>query len=437
MTRETCKPDLASTVAVTPNLRYVDLPEGVFTDDPSCNILKEEVQASCPDLRKMCYMGGAERSLEMLANGRVWTNLEVLELSRLNMDPTILRRVLGSLPHLHALKVTDMRAFDDDLFRPSDYLPPWPPLSELIFENTPNLTAEGLAAYLFRSDTQESLKTLSLTTTGVHPSTLQQILAVAPALRNLSIIESVSTSFPLNNNVQPLNSNTLRILHYEITSATSANSYAYTTASYYTYLRTSLLSGGLPNLKEVYVLGELLPCLNPPSHPLIHLFTDPDFADSLIDLALPPPPFGHSPSNSMSNDRNPYHNQSSRPLSSNNPFSSTSLSSSVPSPRGLPASLSVYSKGISEMEWNFSRVQPPTLPGRRGSATTPRPISSYGLESLNLRGWKDERGNVRKSVVVGNGFGGFLAVPVDEDRPRSSAGEKGRERRGSKYDMFR
>ncbi len=263
MTRETCKPDLASTVAVTPNLRYVDLPEGVFTDDQSCNILKEEVQASCPDLRKMCYMGGAERSLEMLANGRVWTNLEVLELSRLNMDPTILRRVLGSLPHLHALKVTDMRAFDDELFRPSDYLPPWPPLSELIFENTPNLTAEGLAAYLFRSDTQESLKTLSLTTTGVHPSTLQQILAVAPALRNLSIIESVSTSFPLNNNVQPLNSNTLRILHYEITSATSANSYANTTASYYTYLRTSLLSGGLPNLKEVYVLGELLPCLDP------------------------------------------------------------------------------------------------------------------------------------------------------------------------------
>jgi hypothetical protein len=102
-----------------------------------------------------------------------------------------------------------------------------------------------------------------LTTTGVHPSTLQQILAVAPALRNLSIIESVSTSFPLKNNVQPLNSNTLRILHYEITSATSANSYANTTASYYTYLRTSLLSGGLPNLKEVYVLGELLPAVTP------------------------------------------------------------------------------------------------------------------------------------------------------------------------------
>jgi hypothetical protein len=251
MTRETCKPDLARTVAVTPNLRYIDLPEGLFTDDPSCNVLKQEVQKRCPDLRKMCYMGGAERSLEMLATRQVWTNLEVLELSRLNMDPTILRTVLGSLPNLRALKVTDMKAFDDEIFRPDDFLPPWPALSELIFENTPNLTAEGLAAYLFRSDIQESLKTLSLTSTGVHPSTIQRILAVAPILQHLSVIESVSTSFPASN-VQPLISNSLKILHYEITSVTSANSYANTTASYYAYLRSSLLSGGLPKLKEVY-----------------------------------------------------------------------------------------------------------------------------------------------------------------------------------------
>ncbi|KAN0099719.1 hypothetical protein V8E51_013494 [Hyaloscypha variabilis] len=424
MTRETCKPDLARTVHVTPNLRYVDLPEGLFTDDPSCNTLKQEVQRRCPDLRKMCYMGGAERSLEMLMNGNIWTNLEVLELSKLNMDPTILRSVLGSLPHLRALKITDMKAFDDDLFRPSERLPPWPPLTELIFENTPNLTAEGLVAYLFRSDIQESLTTLSLTTTGVDPSTLHQILAVAPSLHHLSITESVSTSFPANRNVQPLNSASLKIFHYEITSVTSANTYASVIASYYDYLRSSLLSGGLPRLNELYV-------------------RDSDFADSLIDLTLPPPPFGHSPS--ASQDRNPFYNQTSRPLSSNNPFLSPSPNSpqslSPRSPRspltplGIPSSLSVYSKGIEEMEWNFSRVQPPTLPGRRGSATAPRPVSSYGLE--NLRAWKDERGNVRKSVVVGNGFGGYLAVPVDDGgRPSSSAGERGK-KRGSSYDMFR
>jgi hypothetical protein len=255
MTRETCKPDLARTVAVTPNLRYIDLPEGLFMDDPSCNTLKLEIQARCPDLRKMCYMGGSERSLEMLANGHLWTNLEVLELSKLRMDPTILRSVLGSLPNLRALKVTDMEAFDDNLFRPSEYLPPWPPLAEMIFENTLNLTAEGLVAYLFRSDTQNSLKTLSLTETSVHPSTLQQILAVAPALKHLSIIESVSTSFPATSGVPVLSSQSLEILHYEITSATSANTYASTTESYYAYLRSSLLSSGLPRLKELYVRG--------------------------------------------------------------------------------------------------------------------------------------------------------------------------------------
>jgi hypothetical protein len=256
MTRETCKADLARTVAVLPNLRYVDLPEGLFMDDPTCYTLKQEVQGRCPDIRKMTYMGGAERSLELLSNGLVWRNLEVLELSKLNMDPTILRQALGSLPQLHALKVTDMKSFNDDLFGPSNYLPPFPALAELIFENTPNLTAEGLAAYLFRSDTQDALKTLCLTATGVHASTLQRILGVAPKLEHLSIIESVTTSFPAANSVHALQSKSLKTFHYEITSVMSANSYANTTASYYAYLTSSLLSGGLPNLEELYVRGK-------------------------------------------------------------------------------------------------------------------------------------------------------------------------------------
>jgi hypothetical protein len=255
MTRETCKADLARTVAVLPNLRYVDLPEGLFMDDPSCNTLKQEVQARCPGLRKMSYMGGAERSLEVLAGRHLWRNLEVLELSRLNMDPTILRRVLGALPQLRALKVKDMKTFDDRLFEHSDYLAPFPPLNELLFENAPNVTAAGLAAYLFRSETQDALKTLSLTTTGVHPSTLQQVLSTAPKLTFLSIIESVSTSFPVG--VPSLHSTSLQTFHYEITSASSANSYANTTASYYAYLTSSLISNGLPALRQLYVRGKL------------------------------------------------------------------------------------------------------------------------------------------------------------------------------------
>jgi hypothetical protein len=206
----------------------------------------------------MTYMAGSESSLEMLASGTVWRNLEVLEFADLNMDTTILRRALGALPHLRALKVRDMKEFHDDLFQHSDCLPPFPALTELVFENTPNLTAEGLAAYLFRSDTQEALKTLSLTETGVHPSTLQQVLATAPKLHHLSIVEAVSTSFPVTANVSILQSQSLETLHYEITSVSSANAYKSVTASYYTYLTSSVMSGGLPNLREIYVRGELI-----------------------------------------------------------------------------------------------------------------------------------------------------------------------------------
>ena len=87
------------------------------------------------------------------------------------------------------------------------------------------------------------------------------------------------------------------------------------------------------------------------------------------------------------------------------------------------------------MEWNFTNVLPPKGPGRRGSASAPRPVSSYGLGENMGRSWGQGAG-ARKSVIVGNGFGGFLAVPADEGvRPSSSAGEKGR--RGSKHDMWR
>lgn len=86
------------------------------------------------------------------------------------------------------------------------------------------------------------------------------------------------------------------------------------------------------------------------------------------------------------------------------------------------------------MEWNFSRVQPASR-GRRGSATAPRPISSYGLTENMGKAWGQQAG-ARKSVIVGNGFGGFLAIPADGGRPSSSAGEKGK-RRGSEYDIWR
>jgi hypothetical protein len=90
------------------------------------------------------------------------------------------------------------------------------------------------------------------------------------------------------------------------------------------------------------------------------------------------------------------------------------------------------------MEWSFSCVQPGSL-GRRGSASALRPVSSSGLDDGTRGGWGGVGGGARKSVIVGNGFGGFLAVPVEEaglaGRPRSAGGE--RVRRESQYDMWR
>ncbi|TAQ89476.1 hypothetical protein B7494_g2233 [Chlorociboria aeruginascens] len=487
MTRENSKPDLARTVAVLPNLRYVDLPDGIFTDDQHCHALKHEIQARCPDLRKMTYMGGSERSLEQLASGMLWRHLEVLELTRLNMDPTILRHALGALRHLRALKITDMESFFDYLFQDSPQLPPFPPLVELIFKNVPNLTADGLVDYLSRPDTQGSLQTLSLEKTGVVPWTLQQVLASAPNLAYLTIIETVTTSFPATSQSTLLNSNSLLTLNYEITAASSVNAYSNTVQSYYTYLTSSLMSNGLPSLRALYV-------------------RDPTFPESLLDLPLPAPayasgpdnfapdpfaakhvslppnksrfasppspgqpftpnstsfpshhpqsqPHSHSHSHSHSGHGNPQtlspfaspfsspkNNIANRSSSNNNPFLSPPPSGTMPSHLpGLKQPLEVYSKGLDEMEWNFARVQPPA-PGRRGSATVPRPISSYGLSENMGKAWTQGQG-ARKSVVVGNGFGGFLAVPADEGvagaggrRPSSSAGEKGL--RGN-YDMWR
>ena len=416
MTRETCKADLARTVAVLPNLRYVDLPDGFFSDEQSCHTLKGELQSRCIQIRKMNYKHGAERSFELLARGMVWRNLEVLELSRLEMDPSTIRYVLGSLAYLQALKIKDMSYNDTFLMRTPD-LPDFPPLTELLMEMTPNISIQGLANYLSRPDVQATINTLSLSDSGVAPECLHEILSLSPNLASLSIIESVQNPFPTHPQKPLLVSRSLKTLHYEITSRGSANQYQNPTASYYAYITSSLLANGLPNLQSIYV-------------------RDPDFADSLLVFVPPRPAFAAE--------------GGGRPLSSNNPFAGAA-------PRmpplqngggGLRRQLEVYTKGIEEMEWNFSRVEPAPGIGRRGSMTPLRPVSSYGLAasggqmSSSWAGTFGGGGEVRRSVVVGNGFGGFIAVPAEDGprpgsskgiRPGSSAGEK----RGSKYDMWR
>ena len=381
MTRESSKAELARTVAVLPNLRYVDVPEGFYSDEASSLTLKHELQNSCPQIRRMKYNTGAERSLMMTPRYHTWQHLEILEICGLQLDVEDLLPVLASFPALQDLKLVDLPWLDDSVFRPtSQNLPLFPPIKSLTLQETPRIHAGGLATYLSQPQNRDALVHLSLSSTGVQPQQLHQVLSRASNLQSLSILEAVERPFPSDPPCQLLASKSLCHLHYEITSALSPRFGGHPpTASYYTYLMSSLLNQPplLPNMTNLYV-------------------RDPNFAETLL-LVPPSRPFSHS-----------------RPAMS------------------IAQSLAVFSKGPNEMEWNFTSVTAPeSKHGRNRSLNAARPVSVMGAESLSPA-WG---GGARKSVVVGNGLGGFLAVP-DDDAPRptsrgsiSSTTSIGRERR--------
>lgn len=375
MTREANKAEIARTVSVLPNLRYVDLPTGIFHDDQSCHALKQELMARCPDIRRMSYRHGSEGSFAQLPGAQLWMNLEVLELSGLQFEMNVLRFALGSFPHLRDLTLEDIPLLDDSAFTPSQSLPPFPAVQRLTLRDTPNVTASGLAALLSLPSNRKSLLSLALSSTGVAPAHLCRIVDAAPHLCGLSVVQTVARSFPIDK-IPPLASRSLQSLHYEITPATSASfGMQPVSASYYSYLISSLVSNSLPALEELYV-------------------RDAAFPESLL-LAPPPRLFGGGESGPQA------------------------LGGILVQP------LNVYSKGLDELEWNFTPYEPPATRGRRDSTT--RPVSYHGAHLS--RAWG---GDSRKSALVGNGFGGFLAVPVDE-RPKSSGGW----RRDSRQDLWR
>ncbi|PGH20124.1 hypothetical protein AJ80_03692 [Polytolypa hystricis UAMH7299] len=361
MAREACKVELARTVSVLPNLRYVDLPTGFFSDDASSFTLKQELVARCPEIRRMKYTRGAERSFAMIPRARTWMNLEVLELVKLDVEPNILLLALNSFPRLKDLKLEQLQWLEDPVFKPLPSLPQFPPIQRLTLQDIPKITARGLATYLSFPQNRDALKHLKLNNTGVRAETLHEILTRAPHLSSLSIQQDVTRPFPMED-IPPLASRSLILLHYEITSESGRYGIQPVSASYYSYLMSSLLSGSLPALVDLYV-------------------RDAHFPDTL--LLAPPPRFGNT-------------NGTSRT-------------------QGLNQSLSVYSKGLDELEWNFTSYEPFAPAGRRGSVT--RPVSFHGAQLSPAWG-----GEARKSVLVGNGFGGFLAVPADEERPKSSSG---------------
>ena len=389
MTREASKADLARTVAVLPNLRYVDVPEGLYSDDPSCMALRQELQHQCPDIRKMGYTAGAEHSFTMLAHTRQWQNLEVLELRGLSIQPDTLLYVLASFPSLHEVKLGAVPCVDDSILTQNSLLPPFPPLFNLTFEDAPSITAFGLISYLSRPGTREVLTHLTLTETGVLPQDLPAILAKAPHLETLVINESVSRSFPLTQ-VPPLASKSLRSLHFEILPTTGSASAAAET--YYSYLATSLLSSTLPHLTSLYA-----------------------YSTSLPDLLLFPPvtPFGGLGA------------VGEKPRSRFSAYSTTSSVYSSPfqahafpisnTLSGLLSPLHLYTKPASapELEWSVTIIDPPSdRNGRRGSATVARPVSL--VERERTPSPHSEASGRKDSTLVGNGFGGFLAIPVKE-----------------------
>ncbi|KAK4227087.1 hypothetical protein QBC38DRAFT_206197 [Podospora fimiseda] len=392
MLRETSQADLARTIAVTPNLHFVDLPEGLYTDEPSCMTLRLEVQARCLELRKMTYMNGSERSLQALASGRVWTKLQVLELIRIDMDPTMLRHVLGNLANLRALKISQTESVIDETLAWNDALPPFPPLEEFILTDVPYVTVEGLKGWLALPEARQALKVLTLNRTGVKVWTLHEIVVHVPQLKVLSVVDKVSAAIPVaagSHNIPPLNSRSLETLHFEITAATSSPKYSGVTGGYYSYLAGSLLSGGLPNLLAVYVrdsnFPDMLLGLPPPTPAYAEggiarpsssrsnsPFSTPSTQTS-FGFASPPAsnPFystptkggmgGHRPQQSSLSSLGSASPFSPNPrFSSNNPFANIA-SWSVPPAGGsfmnLPAKLEVFTKGDDDqLGWSFVQV---------------------------------------------------------------------------------
>lgn len=248
MTRETCKQDLARLVSLLPNLRYVDLPDGIYHDDSSCASLKAILYTRCPDLRKMTWLAGSEKNFVDLWSEPPWLSLEIVELSGMKVENESLVQVLASLPNLKHLKLKSMEWTSDDVFDPT--FGQFPVVENLELEGETSLTIDGLSKYLSRPEVSQTLKHLTLTNTSISAHLLYRILLQATSLTSLSLRETVARTIP-RTDVHLISSSTLRSLTYEIIDDDSRISKPST--SYYAYLSESLWDGGLPSLIDLYV----------------------------------------------------------------------------------------------------------------------------------------------------------------------------------------
>ena len=377
MMRESCMAELARSVSVLPNLRYVDLPDSFYAGRSASNTLRSELQVRCPELRQMIYRNGAEDSFALLGPGGQWQNLEVLELDGLAVEPATLGYILSSLSALKEVVLVDLGTLDNAA------MTSLPPVAQVTLKNFPKVSIEGIANYFCHPGVDSTLTSLTLTNTAIAPSTLNQILASAPHLIHLSISESVSRPFP----VAPpplLASKTLKTLHYEIsTSGSSQRESSAPSESYYTYLASSIHAGGLPLLTHLYALSMTLPSL----------------------ILSPVHRSSHRAAFSVPSSGGP-----GDPRSRTDPL------------WYIQQTLHVFTKRIPELEWNLTIIAPSDRQdSKNGSATKTRPVSLYHPPELSPQ-W---RGTGRESVMVGNGFGGYLMVPGGEKAAGGGGGGGG------------
>ncbi|KAL9099334.1 MAG: hypothetical protein Q9163_005150 [Psora crenata] len=367
MTRETCRADLARTVSVLPNLQYVDLPEGFFNDSASSSTLKHELQARCPNLRRMKYAAGSEGSFADLAQAKHWRLLEDLEFCRLGTDTATLVRVLASLPALRAVEMSDLPLFDDDAFIASSPNSSLPPLSKLTIKDLRNISTNGLITYLSRPDVAQTMTSLTISNTSIEPSSLHSVLASCPKLRQVHLSENISRPFPTTP-IPLLASQSLQTLNYEISApALNQHNAKHPAESYYSYLARSVIQGSLPALRQLYALSTSLPTM-------------------LLQPSATEP-------------------------------ADPSLSTTPPSSRTahFNCQLNLYTKTVAELEWHLTAIGTDSRNTHSMSSIGTRPVSLYREPQVSPQ-WRDKG---RESVMVGNGFGGFLTVPSQDGGTRN------------------
>jgi hypothetical protein len=387
---------------VLPDLRYVDLPDGVFADEPSCMALKQELEIRCSELRKTKFLRGSERAFTSMAERRLWRNLEALEVEGVDVEADALLYTLGSFPSLREVKLANMLILNDELLIPNPSFSLFPAVERLVLEKAPAVTAAGLCSLLSRPILQRNLLSLTLKDTGVLPQELHLVLGTATYLIELSLSDTVERPFPLSP-IPPLASATLETLFFGILpDHITANPPV--SESYYTYMARSLLANGLPALSSLFAYSDALPqslsaaLLSSPELPFAgHSRNGSSTGEATNNPFLrPPAPFGTG---------NLAARLSTYSISSY--YQSGSPNGSRPSTSSGPPALNLdlYTKPPSqpELEWSLTQLRStaPTQP-IQAPPSAPPTVQNYTPTHFSTPNVRSQSHHVTNNGVSGN-----------------------------------